>query len=376
MANATAVTKSKNGAPVKGSDKPVLPTVPFIRASGLHRETMLDRNITLTNAEQDLGLIDVPAYGYLRAIVLDVTVSGSVDAGSDTAAQADAPWCLLKNILFQEPNGSTIFQANNGYDLYLINKYGGYRGFNDPKRFPGYSAISNQGNTTFTLRIPFELSERDGLGALPNQDAAASFKLRMSIAPASEVYTSLTGLTLGTVNVKATIETYDQPPPSSAGAQNQTMPPAVNTTQFWNPQQYPVNAGEQSPQLKRVGNYIRNWIFTIRNASGVRVDSWPAQARLQLDARPKDIMSKLQWQQQMYERYGYSGTLDTAGAQDTGVFVYDFCHEFDGVAGHENRDLWLPTLPSTRLELQGSYPVAGTLNVLTNDVSVAGVVFV
>jgi hypothetical protein len=42
----------------------------------------------------------------------------------------------------------------------------------------------------------------------------------------------------------------------------------------------------------------------------------------------------------------------------------------------ENRDLWLPTLGSTRLELQGSFGGAGVLTVLTNDVAIAGSVFI
>ena len=85
----------------------------------------------------------------------------------------------------------------------------------------------------------------------------------------------------------------------------------------------------------------------------------------------------------MYERTGFGGALgatvpanDTAQGLDNGVFVYDFCHEFDGSIGRENRDLWLPTLGSTRLEVQGSFANAGTLTVLTNDVAIAGSVFI
>jgi hypothetical protein len=85
----------------------------------------------------------------------------------------------------------------------------------------------------------------------------------------------------------------------------------------------------------------------------------------------------------MYERSGYGGAVgatipanDAAQGLDNGVFVYDFMHEFDGMLGRENRDLWLPTLGSTRLELQGSFGAAGTLTVLTNDVAIAGNVFI
>ena len=48
---------------------------------------------------------------------------------------------------------------------------------------------------------------------------------------------------------------------------------------------------------------------------------------------------------------------------------------FDGLLGRENRDLWLPTLGSTRLEIQGSFANAGNLTVYTNDVAIAGSVF-
>jgi hypothetical protein len=89
----------------------------------------------------------------------------------------------------------------------------------------------------------------------------------------------------------------------------------------------------------------------------------------------------------MYERTQFGGaTASGATAQfpsndapnglDNGVFVYDFMHEFDGELGRENRDLWLPTLGSTRLELQGSFANAGTLTVLTNVVAIAGSVFI
>ena len=50
-------------------------------------------------------------------------------------------------------------------------------------------------------------------------------------------------------------------------------------------------------------------------------------------------------------------------------------HEFDGTLGRENRDLWLPTLGSSRLEWQFTAANAGTLTVYTNDVAIAGPVF-
>jgi hypothetical protein len=84
----------------------------------------------------------------------------------------------------------------------------------------------------------------------------------------------------------------------------------------------------------------------------------------------------------MFERTGFGGALgatvpanESPQGLDNSVWVYDFCSEFDGGLGRENRDLWLPTLGSTRLELQGSFGAAGALTVFTNDVAIAGSVF-
>jgi hypothetical protein len=50
-------------------------------------------------------------------------------------------------------------------------------------------------------------------------------------------------------------------------------------------------------------------------------------------------------------------------------------HEFDGSLGRENRDGWQPTLPSTRLEIEGSFQNTDTLDIIYNDVAIAQNVF-
>jgi hypothetical protein len=160
----------------------------------------------------------------------------------------------------------------------------------------------------------------------------------------------------------------------------------MNTTQFWSEQTFNVNAGSQNIRLTRVGNYIRNLIFVLRRAGTSRANGnadMPDPTTVYLDTRPLDIIERNNWLHQMFERTGFGQALgttvpanDSPGGLDNGVFVYDFCHEFDGSIGHENRDLWLPTLGSTRLELQGTIGNAGTLTVMTNDVAIAGTVFI
>jgi hypothetical protein len=373
------------------STQQTMPVVPFLRASMEHREPCgidVQRQL-LTSGAQDLGVFDIPAYGYIRSIVLVVTGTGGT--GSPVFAE-DGPFSVLQNLALTEPNGAVIVQFNSGYECYLANKWGGYAApIGADARLAPTTTTDATGNFSFVLRLPIELSGRDGLGSLPNQNAAATFKLRASLASgatAGALYTTAP-TAQPTVRVQVYLEAWDQPEVSVAGMTNQVTPPAMNTTQFWSAQIYNVNAGAQTVRLTRVGNYLRNLIFILRRSAGTRVNGqtdWPDPMTLYLDARPVDIASKTLLSEQMYRRSGYGARAqgaalttalasDTAGGLDSGVFLYDFTHEFDQTIGQENRDLWLPTLGSTRLELQGSFGNAGSLTVLTNDVAIAGPVF-
>lgn len=383
----TAAGTSKN----RGGSPSAAAVVPFIRASAQHREPAgIDVSRQITLADQDLGVFDIPAYGYVRSLLILVQATGG--AGTSVTQAEDGPFNALKNIFLTEPNGAFIAAFNYGYECYLADKWGGLRdpAGSDMRQSPVYSAVaSGTGNFQFMLRVPVEINLRDGLGALPNQNAAATFKLRLTLASGAAnagAYGATVPTTQPTVRVRVFLEAWDQPEQATAGAANQVSPPAMNTTQFWSVQSFNVNAGSQNIRLTRVGNYLRNLIFAFRRTGSTRANGqtdWPDPMTLYLDTRPLDIVEKNNWTHQMFERTGFGGTLnatapayDSPGGLDNGVFVYDFTNEFDGLLGRENRDLWLPTLGSTRLELQGSFGNAGTLTVLTNDVAVAGNVFI
>lgn len=379
MPNAAVMTSGGTAAGTSpaSAQAPAIAPKPFVRSSLEHREPSgVDKSLQISSSDQDLGAFPIPAYGFLRSVLLLVTVSG----GSGTAVfAADAPWNLLKMITIQEPNGAVISQFNSGYDLYLANKYGGYRGYNDPKARPDYATATAGGGMTFLLRVPLELSNRTALGSLPNQNAAAAFQLRATLAAATTVYSTPPPTTLPTVRVRVITEAWDQPALSADGSANSTTPPAMNTTQYWSKQIYPIVGGQNQIRLTRVGNYVRNLGFIYRDATGARVtmasNNFASPGVLYYDTRPVDTIEAIVWRSTMAERYGYSGTYEAVNGLDNGVYWYDFCHEFDGRVGNELNDGWLPTQSSTRLELQGNFGVPGTLEVLTNDVSVAGNVF-
>ncbi len=362
----------------------VLPVVPFVRASFENRQDMgFQQSRVLTANQQSLGVNDVPAYGYLRNIVLQVVATG---AGAGAAAggvagvlSENGPWNVLQGLSLSEPNGAPIFQVTDGFSAYLINKWGGYKnGLRDPKAGPAFTQDAN-GNFTFLIRVPIELNAREALGALPNQNDTSSFKLRLSLAAATLLYQTAPTV-MPTVAVSAFLECWDQPSTDAAGQVNQVTPPAMNTTQFWSESFHNQNAGLQTIKLDRLGNYLRSLIFICNRAGGSRLNGdgdWPDPITFFLDGRPMDFLPKIVWKNQMFERGALlqGAAPDAALALNNGVFVYDFMHDFDGQYGYELRNGWLGTIGSERLEFKGSFANSCQVTVLTNDVAIAGSVW-
>lgn len=365
------------GAPAQNAPKDGAPAllVPFVRAAQEHVEAFHDSTTTLGTGSTALSPIDVPAYGFMRGIFIEVTATG----GTGTAAvyKGDGPFSVLSDISLSDVNGAPIVGPITGYDLYLINKYGGYRrATTNPKLHPDYAAPTN-GNFTFLLYLPIEVSGRDGLGSLANLNAASSYKLRATIAPKSEVF-GTDPTTLPNVRVRAWLDAWTQPAGADLrGNAQATQPPAHGTTSFWSKKIVNVSQGQQTIRLDRVGNLVRNLVFVYRDNAGVRnAANFPGTFDLSWDTRLLKSLSPTVWRGSMSQRFNLTGANDTAAGLDTGVYVEDYCHEFDGLAGAELRDGWLPTVQSTRLEVLGNFGAAGTLTILTNDVSPAGEVFV
>lgn len=369
----------RNDAP--RSDAPVM-VVPFIRATDENLQPgNLDRtSAALTANTQDFGVNDLPAYGYVSHLYILVEATGGAAGLNNAVAKEDAPFSILRDIALTEPNGAYIVQFNDGYQAYLAQKYGGYLDPRsaDPRANPLFSAIATSGNFTFLLRIPVAVSSRDAVGALANQDSAGQFKLKLKVGATTDIY-STSPDTKPVVRVRAWMAGWDQPEAMSAGVGNQTEPPAHGTTSFWSVQAgITVNAGENVIELKRKGNYLRQILFVLRRAGTSRANGqsdWPAETRFLRDSFPARYYNDSVWRTIMFERTGFDQTVETKNGLDNGVRFHDYMHEFDGMLGRENRDLWQPTRGSTRLEIAGNFANAGTLDIIYNDVAIAQNVF-
>lgn len=343
----------------------------FVNASAQHVEPFYDSG--QVSAGTELSNIEVAANGYLAGILLRVDVTSSGNSAS-VALDEDGPFNILSSVRLADINGANIVGPVDGYELSLINKFGGYAAHQVPTDHPYYAQSATgtggtAGTQSFFLRIPVQINPRDAYGALPNMNAASTFKMFVSLAALADAFSTPPNGTV-TIRVRASIETWLVPQAVDAGGvPNATTPPGLGTYQRWVKNTHTITSGSNTVRLPNVSNMIRNLIFVFRESTPVRDDTdFPDSIELRIDGYARDQIHKDELRHYMYERYGYDMTL----GHDTGVFVWDWTHELDGKPGFETRELWLPTNSATRLELVGSFADSGQLTVLTNDVVVAG----
>ena len=372
---ATMAAPSKGNASSNQNAAPIA-RIPFPRAATLHTEPFVDVTTALLGANtQPFGPFDIPAYGYMRHIHILITTATS-GAGVNGAGTEDAPFIAIQEIVLQDVNGAPIFGPVSGYDLYLATKYGSYEFSCDPRQSPSFSAIAATGNFAFAVKVPVEIVERDALGSLANQNASSTYKLRFTINNAASIYSVAPTVSNPSLRVRCFLEAWTQPSTTDLrGMLQETSPMAHGTSQYWSKYTATGLNGAQTVRMTRVGNYIRNVIFVCRRNASTRANGetdFPDPAQTYWDTRLLHNYTKSVWRDVIKQRTGYTAAAEAAGGPDNGVFVYDFCHEFDGKLGRELREGYLPTVQSTRLELQGSFGNTDNLDIITNDVAAAG----
>lgn len=344
--------------------------LPFHAAAREHTEAFFNQALVSGTAEQPFlqgAAQGVPAEGFLRSVFFTVIATGGV-AGTFAG---DAPWNALDNVYFTDVNGAYLFYPMDGYSVYLINKYGGYQFRGDPAIDPDY--VGTTPNFAYALRLPVEINRQTGFGALANQNAAASYKMGVSLNTTAAIW-SVAPTTVPTVTINGTIETWTQPLPyDGQGRPQATTPPMLGVTQKWSKQSYTINAGVNNITLARVGNLIRSLILIYRDNTGARVTQASGHMPPTIEFDWDNIQYKLDpvWlrRQAMVKEYG-AGVNNSA---EDGVLVYNWDRTIIGHVGGGTAALYLPTEQSSRLQISGNFGVAGTLTVLTNDITPAAV---
>lgn len=346
------------GAPDAPAAPAVVPMLPFTASAHEHTEPAFTLSSAVGTATVNFNPQDVPAYGYFRHLLLEVSASG----GAGGTGNADFPFNLIQSVNLQDVNGANIVGPLTGYQLYLANLIGGYQFNNNIANDPGFVAASP--SPVFMIRIPVEISARDALGALANQNAASEFKVTLTLNTIAAT-TSVAFGTPPTVTIRGWLEAWTLPAATNNRNEPQAqVPPLLGTGQFWTASNYPISVGANQVPLRRVGNLIRNLVLVGRDAAGARSDSvLPDPLSFNWDGNMIQQTSLRVLKKYLAEKLGGPITYPA------GVVVIPFSHFLTGRLGNDTPDGWLPTTSSSRIEFTGNSAAAGTMEVIVNEVA-------
>lgn len=369
-------TTTANAAPAKaGSNGKAVATRKFRSGVQQHQESVITINYVPSASATTTSTQEIPSYGFLRGLWFQVTVSGGVGSGTAAIYKADAPFSWIQTIQFLDVNSAPIIFQIAGFDLYLIYKYGGYFFASDAKASEEYSQGGVGGNSVFTLYLPLELRARDSLGAMPNTSSNTAYKVIITIAATTDVFSTAPAPTLPTgLRLDIIQDDWWEPQPSDLQGRPQAQdPPSPDTTQYWTKATFGhVASGAIQDQIKRLGYLHREHILTFKTATPTRTTTQcPDPLTVIYEGQQMTIQGRQLWRHMMTRWFGYVAATDAANGLDAGVYVLPFNRDFGHVVGAELGNGYLPTTSGTRYEYQGVIPAAGTVEVLVNDVSAA-----
>lgn len=253
---------------------------PFIRHSQPGRRQQYDMTGQSFGGTITQPLVSVP--GYIRGYRL--YIAGTGGAGSSVAGNADAPYDIASLVTLKDAFGNPLLVAPGYAAFYLLPKYSGQFGLGatrDISNLQSFSGIAaGSGNFAFSTYLPLEFVK--GYGVVSGANASLLPNLTINLAAANSVY-SAAPTTNPALEVRCDADFYWLPEGVSV------QPPGLGTTQQWVYQQCSPTIGANSTttvQLPRLGGYLSEMIFVLRDSTGARVDAWPQQFRLLVDGVP------------------------------------------------------------------------------------------
>jgi hypothetical protein len=350
--------------------------IPFTGASLPYREQYYSSNWTPTTTGQALGPNGngIKSYGFARALRIYTTVA-TAGAGGNFAA--DGPWTAYSNVQVTQPNGEELYGGPtfSGYHAYLVAVHNAWKLNNNPTTWSGYSASSP--TITTDLVVPFEINPEYGLGALPNQDFSAPWKLQLTSGTIAQIWTTAP-TTTPTFNTALFLDAWTVPAMSNPlnGQPQQIQPVYLGTLSKWTLQSYTIPAATAfEVPFSRRGNAYRRLVFTVRGSGNARVASsnYPAPIALRWDGTNIRVNDNINlWIDDEYMiRGGNAGS--TPVTVDTGVIALSMAAmtgiDAQGPAASLGEEPFWGTVQSSTLSLSGTWGGSVTLlEQITNDV--------
>jgi hypothetical protein len=313
----------------------------------------------------------------IRGLYITSVCTGSNGGSSNTAFNGDMPFSAYSTIVFSDSNQKPIVGPLSGYELMIINKFGGYQHNGDPRASAIYSTTTGTGSAggswTFVLYIPVEVNIR-GFGALQNQSSDSTFSLSLTLNTTANIYSTAPS---ASATVVTTISSAGWWKGSNSSA-SQT-PPAANSTQYWTLGSYSsLNSSVQQQLSQGLGYPIRNMTFInydVSNSTRATGETdFPTTTALIYKGTQYFNISKTLWQDYMSRAYGLSVTsFDAANGLENGVFVIPwFMQDLQLKPGNELAEGYLNTNQGDLHQFVATFNGNSNLYYLCNYVAVVG----
>lgn len=358
---------------------------PFVTGTRTLESEVYTQTVTQTAATQSLTPYEFQVDGYLSGALIRVTATTATNAAT-VAFQADGPFSVLQSVIVEDIGGKQILGPLSGHQLRILNQFGGFVFNGDPRANGIYTLTSGAGATggsyRFSLRVPIQVRRRDAMGSLPNRNASATFKLKITINQTSAVY-STAPTNAASVNVQvqqrgwATSDNRDY-----KGNGVSPTPNGVGSILYTDVETIQLSAGAFNQRMSTFGGLLRVLIFELRDANGSRAvgeADFPQLFEMEIDKVKVYSRSPLTWESEMSEDYGLTADADgnTAAAKNSkpdGVYLFHWLDDFGLQPGAENGFRYQPITPSTAVQLIGTVGGSGahTLSITKNYMSPVG----
>jgi hypothetical protein len=381
--------------PGEAQGKKVVVNRPFITGSRFADDHSYDNTTALGTTTTKLPTYNLDTDGYTAGLYILAECTGAGNASATATFLEDAPFNVYETVELKDTNNKSILGPMNGHDLYLAVKYGGYHFQGDPKASPIYSVTSGtgatQGSFTFVLYVPIEIVHRDALGSLTNKSSSSVFKLDLTLAATTSIYSGTTGDPATSATLRTRIGQFgwmDSDMRDVKGNSTSPEPPGVNTIQYWDKQSFTFSSGAMIQRLGQFSGGLRTMVISLRDSDGTRsgnAGDFPDPFVLTVDKTT--LMNRLRtiWEHIMGEDYdllrgtevvpGVSGTPETEGGKkDLGVHVLSWAKDHGLQPGAEQRFGYLWLTSATALQFKGtvgSGSASHTFDVLLNYVNPA-----
>lgn len=371
--SAPTTTQNGNNVPVRPYPFPV----------GVYESTTQDYDNTINlgktsawTAQQQAPKWNISPTGWLRALWLDVTDTVASNSTSSPTAAEDGPFSVIEKVTLYDLGGEAVIQVT-GYELMVINKFGGYAALGDPRADITYSFTTGTGASAgsfhFILGLPFEAVARDALGTVQNE-SKPGWSVEIYIDKAANVYgTKPADDATHSLRIKGYTESYTEPASAAPnGRPYSQTPPLPGTLQYWKSENNSVPSGNMRYDLSNgIGFPLRNIFYYARDASDSKRSTadgnWPDPSTLLLGNVTLFNRSTNLWLSKLGKDFQLNSTTgDDAQGREKGVYPVYFDRDFSLMPGAELRFKYLDTQVNSLVRFTGSFDAASTFFALVN----------